>query len=189
MIYFTSDLHFNHDKDFSWGGPRGFLSVEENNYELMIRYNSIVTNEDDVYILGDLMLGDYDLGLQWIEQLKGKIHIILGNHDNSNRIEYYKKLKNVVEITYATIIKYGKFNFFLCHYPTITANYDDGQAVFQHLINLHGHTHAGNRFYNENPYMYNVGVDAHNGYPVSIEQVIEDIKQKKNELDNTKNLS
>jgi hypothetical protein len=37
--------------------------------------------------------------------------------------------------------------------------------------------------------MYNVGVDAHNGYPVSIEQIINDIRQKKNELDSIQNLS
>ena len=36
--------------------------------------------------------------------------------------------------------------------------------------------------YNDNPYMYNVGLDAHNNYPVSIEQIIIDIRQKKDEL-------
>ena len=33
MIYFTSDLHFNHDRDFVYV-PRGFQSVDEMNQTL-----------------------------------------------------------------------------------------------------------------------------------------------------------
>ena len=59
-------------------------------------------------------------------------------------------------------------------------NYDD---VKKHhpLINLHGHTHYQNKFYNDNPYMYNVGVDSQDGYPVSIDKIKADIKEKLNE--------
>ena len=55
MIYFTSDLHFYHDKDFIWQA-RGFKSIDEMNAEIVRRWNKIITADDYVYILGDLTL-------------------------------------------------------------------------------------------------------------------------------------
>lgn len=181
MIYFSSDLHLNHNKDFIYK-PRGFNTIEDMNMTIINNWNEIISENDDVYLLGDLILGDNDMGMKLLRQLNGKIHVILGNHDTESRINLYKQLSNIVSIEYATQIKYKKAYFFLCHYPVMTANFDDQLAWAKHLINLYGHTHQENLFYNNNPYMYNVGMDAHNCYPVSIDQIIEDIKNKKDEL-------
>ena len=40
-IWFTSDLHFNHDKDFIWGA-RGYSSVNEMNRIQIEKFNSVV---------------------------------------------------------------------------------------------------------------------------------------------------
>ena len=182
-IYFTSDTHFCHNKDFCYE-PRGFKTIEEMNEKIFNNWNSIVTDEDDIYHLGDVMLNDDTQGMMYLENLKGKIHIIRGNHDTDTRVEKYKQLNNVVEITYATIIKYGKTHLYLCHYPTLTANYDDDKPWHKNLVNLFGHTHQQENFYNNNPYMYHVGVDSHNGKPIEIEEILEEIRQKKIELNN-----
>ena len=185
MVYFTSDWHFGHDKDFIWGGPRNCKDMEDNSKRIILEHNAIVTDDDDVYVLGDLMLGDSEYGLEKIKQLKGKIHIICGNHDSQNRIALYKTLPNVVEITYSTLIKIKKQHYYLSHYPSFTSNYDD-KPYHNHIINLYGHTHQGSRFFTiegeENPFMYNVGVDAHDCKPISIEEIDEDIHKKINEL-------
>ena len=89
MIYFSSDLHFNHNKDFLYK-PRGFDSIDAMNMAVVSNWNSVVTNEDDVYILGDLMLGDNEAGISLLKMLNGKLHIILGNHDTESRRELYK---------------------------------------------------------------------------------------------------
>ena len=180
MIFFSSDYHFGHDKEFLWG-PRGLPSMFANSQAIVGNHNAIVKDEDDVYVLGDLMLGDNEYGLQMIKSLKGKLHIILGNHDTDTRIKLYEQLPNVVEITYAKVIKIGKQHYYLSHYPTMTANYDD-KPYHNHMINLYGHTHQQTNFYNNNPFMYHVGVDSHDCYPVSIEQINEDIHDKVNEL-------
>ena len=182
-IYFTSDTHFCHNKDFCYE-PRGFKTIEEMNEKIFNNWNSIVTDEDDVYHLGDVMLNDDIQGMMYLKNLKGKIHIIRGNHDTDTRVERYKQLNNVVEITYATIIKYGKVHLYLCHYPTLTANYDDDKPWHKNLVNLFGHTHQQENFYNNNPYMYHVGVDSHNCEPIEIEEILEEIRQKKIELNN-----
>lgn len=148
-------------------------------------WNNIVTEEDEVYLLGDVMLGDYQKGINIVSQLKGKIHIILGNHCTQNRIALYQTLPNVVEIVYSTLIKIGKQHYYLSHYPSFTANYDD-KPYHNHIICLYGHTHQGSKFFTigeeENPFMYNVGVDAHDCAPVSIEEISKDIHEKVNEL-------
>ena len=98
MIYFTSDLHFGHDKDFIYKS-RGFNSIEDHDNTIIENWNNIVTEDDDIYVLGDLMLGDKEYGLNCLKRLRGKIHIVVGNHDTTNKIDLYStKLNNVVEI-------------------------------------------------------------------------------------------
>lgn len=81
------------------------------------------------------------------------------------------------------MIKYSKTKrLYLSHYPTITDNYDD--TARSHVINLFGHTHQSTNFFNDNPYMYHVGLDSHNMCPVSIEQIIKDIEKKVREKEN-----
>lgn len=45
-------------------------------------------------------------------------------------------------------------------------------------LNLYGHTHQTTNFYEDRPYMYHVGVDSHNGYPVLLDDIIEQMKIK-----------
>ena len=175
-IYITSDLHFGHDREFIWGA-RGYKCVEDMNFQQVMKFNSVVTNDDEVWLLGDSMLGDLKEGLYWLKQLNGKIHIVLGNHCTSTREAAYKELGWDVHV--AARLKYKKINFYLSHFPTICANLES-ESLHQTTVNLFGHTHQTVNFYQDNPYMYHVGVDSHNGYPVSLDQVIEDIKTEMN---------
>lgn len=185
MVYFTSDLHFCHDKDFIWQA-RGFESIDEMNAEIVRRWNEVVYPDDDIYVLGDLTLGNVEEGLKLIAKLNGYLHIIRGNHDTDTKANRYLELPNVVSVEFATVYKYKKAIFWLSHYPTITANYDDDKPWAQHLVCLFGHTHQKEPFYNDNPYMYNIGVDAHNCTPISIEEIINNIRNKKQQLNNEK---
>lgn len=87
MIWLTSDLHLFHNKEFVYKS-RGFETVEEMNEKIISNINSMCGSDDDLYILGDLMLyGSREnglfLGLQLLEQLRTKVHIIQGNHDTT----------------------------------------------------------------------------------------------------------
>ena len=189
MVFFTSDLHLCHDKDFVWQA-RGFESIDEMNAEIVRRWNEVVYPDDDVYVLGDLTLGNVEEGLKLIAKLNGYLHIIRGNHDTDTKANRYLELPNVVSVEFATVYKYKKAIFWLSHYPTVTANYDDDKPWAQHLVCLFGHTHQVSPFYEvikhagENPYMYNVGMDAHNCTPISIEKIMDDIRNKKQQLNN-----
>lgn len=175
MIYLSSDLHLMHDREFVYG-PRGFSSIWDMSRTLVDNINEVVGVDDELYILGDLMLNDNETALKLFKDIKcPNIHIVLGNHDTPARIKLYNECWNVVEVTYATMIKYGKYNLYLSHYPTMTGNLEK-ESLKQVIINCFGHTHQKTNFYNDIPYMYHVGVDSHDNYPVSIENAIEEMK-------------
>ena len=169
-IFFTSDLHFNHDREFIFGS-RGFKTVQEMNGTLIRNWNETVGKDDDIYVLGDFFLGtDYEYIKEVLNKLNGRIHLVSGNHDTPSKITEYTNWNNIVEITDALRIKYKKRELFLCHYPVLTASLE--QDPDKAVINLFGHTHSKEKFYEDRPYMYNVAVDANDNKPVEIEEVL-----------------
>ena len=174
-IFLTSDLHFGHDKEFVYK-DRGFNSMEEHDAAIIERWNSVVTDEDEVYVLGDLMLGDNEAGMDKLLQLNGHIYIIAGNHDTERRIDMYTAFgDNKLEfLGFARRLKKGKWSFMLSHYPMITAN--PGEE-YQKVWSIHGHTHSKWKY--SGGRCYNVNMDAHDCYPVNLENIITDLKEIK----------
>jgi len=175
-IWITSDLHINHDREFIFK-PRGFENIQDMNNAIVERWNEVVQPNDDVYVLGDLMLGDSTTGIEYLKKLNGTLHIIVGNHDTDTRINLYHQLPNVAEVELAIKLKYKKHHFFMTHYPCLTGNLET-EALTQMTLNLYGHTHQKTNFYNDMPYMYHVGVDSHNCYPVLLDDIIKDMYNK-----------
>ena len=175
-IFLTSDTHFGHDREFIWKA-RGFNSVEEMNETIVQKWNDTISVEDDVYILGDVILGDPG-NIEYVKRLNGKLHIVLGNHDTSKREEMYRNLPNVVEVAEVGIrLKYKKHHFVLTHYPMMTGNLEK-ESLKQMSLNLYGHTHQASNFYNDMPFMYHVGVDSHDCYPALLDDIIEEMYAK-----------
>lgn len=185
MIWFSSDLHFCHELPNMYQ-QRGFQSADEMNLAIVQKWNRKVKPDDEVFLLGDLMLTDTEKGMTLFRQLNGVFHIILGNHDTTTRQQLYAAEPNVKEVVYSTVLKYGGFHFYLCHYATFTGHFDT-RPLKEDLICLFGHTHQKGNFYIypgteiENGRMYHVGLDSHNLEPVSIDQIIADLIQKAQE--------
>ena len=179
MIYFSSDLHLNHNKDFIYKS-RGFSNIDSMNNTIIKNFNQTITYNDDLYLLGDIFLGELQSGIKLFKQLPGKIHLIWGNHCTDLRKEAMSKCHNVVEVLgFAGVIKYNKYHFYLSHFPTLTTNFDDYQRPLkQRILCLSGHTHSKDLF-DKVCQSYNVAVDAHNCYPISIETIIQDFEKQK----------
>ena len=176
MIYFISDLHFNHDREFICG-PRGYKSCKEMNEDLLKKWIKTVGSNDDIYVVGDFFLGpDNDFVKRTLATLPGRIHVIIGNHDTPAKVAIYKQAKNVVEVAWATQIEYRNRKLYINHYPTETASLESNPKFA--VINVSGHTHKTEKFHEGKPFKYNVAVDAHNGYPVSIDQLIDDVEKE-----------
>ena len=153
------------------------------NEAIVERWNQKVQPSDVVFILGDVMLGDNDKGIGYISRLNGKLYVIRGNHDTDTRVTLYRESNHILEVYNAYYLRYNGYHFYLTHYPCLTGNLEK-ETLKQMTLNLSGHTHSKNKFFYDLPYVYNVAMDAHNCAPVSIDEIIEDMKNKVEECKN-----
>lgn len=172
-IWFLSDLHIGHDKEFVWKA-RGFNSVGEMNETIIKNIKRTVGENDHFYILGDLALCPIEEARYWLSQIPGKVHVIIGNHDTDSRVELYKELG--FDCQYGARLRCGKYHFFLSHYQTLTANPGEDKLTLAH-INLFGHTHSKYIWEASNPFSFQVGCDAQFCMPVSLDFIIRDMKE------------
>ena len=166
MIYFTSDLHLGHCAVLSMQEGRLFENVEEMNEAFIESFNKVVQNNDTVYILGDLC---YRIPVEeanaLIKRLHGKKYLIRGNHDRKYDESLFEEVSDYKEISY------NKKRFILMHYPLLS-----WKTMRFGSYMLHGHIHSEG-IYNQNNRdqglrRYDVGVDANNYRPISIEEII-----------------
>ena len=176
MIYCTSDCHFNHKNILSYEPQsRPFATIEEMNETIISNWNSVVTAEDEVWVLGDFFMGQLTAIDPILDRLNGKIHLVRGNHDQKNRIKIYEA--HGIDIHDIAYIQYKGRYFVLCHFPNENKEFirmiieDNSEVVW-----LYGHVHskAPKGYVNGT---YHVGVDTNNLTPISIQQIWEiDIK-------------
>lgn len=165
MIFFTSDTHYHHANIIKYSN-RPYKNVEEMNQALIDNWNRVVGPKDTVYHLGDVSFGRE---LKELNYLNGYKVFILGNHDKYF-VENCKKEGKNYEIKNYAEISYMNEKLILFHFPLLTWN-KARYGSFQ----LHGHIHSKVPIYS-NVRRYDVGVDANNYTPVSIEQIIESFK-------------
>ena len=185
MIWMTSDLHFGHRKPFLYE-PRGFGSIEEHDQKIVDNWNAVVRPEDEVFVLGDVMLQDNINGIKRWNELNGNKFLVIGNHDSAVRIKLLSACPRTTILGYASMLKYNKYHFYLSHYPSLTSNYDYDKPLKAKVINLCGHSHTEDKFADaDKGIIYHVELDAHANYPVSIDTIIKEIKEY-SEWQNTK---
>ena len=181
MKYFISDHHWGHEAIIRMS-HRPFKNVWEMNQYMIDAWNSVITDEDEVYHLGDVA---YKMNLNKLKndilpKLNGKIHLIRGNHDKD-------KVINKIGSRFETIQDYklleynheGKdYKIILFHYPIYSWN-----GRFRGSIHLHGHTHmnsvddtTGKGIHG---HIMNVSVEHLNYKPISIVDVINRFKDIK----------
>ena len=174
-IFFTSDLHFGH-KNIIRFDNRPFLSVEEMDETIINRWNSKVSEEDLVYILGDISWYNDETTVELINRLKGRKVLIKGNHDR-----VHGKVRHCFEeITEYKEITLDDKHIVLCHYPIVFFNrHHYGAYMF------YGHVHNSHEWQMTKNYryeleqldikcnMYNVGCMVWNYEPVTFDEIVE----------------
>ena len=92
-LFLTSDLHFGHNNVLKFCN-RPFADTKEMEQKLIENWNSVVTNEDYVFILGDVFWFNHGSDMKRVfSKLNGKrIYVLNGNHDDfSSYLEKYKQ--------------------------------------------------------------------------------------------------
>lgn len=159
--FFTSDSHWNHSR--------------------IIELCKRPFKDGTVFHLGDFAFGGSSIWNDILDQLNGKIYLILGNHDRKNiRQGYIDRFAAV-----SPQIQIEKRSIYLNHYPFLRygGSYrNDADAVWQ----LFGHVHSGptssgldcDRLVHLFPYQYDVGVDNNSYTPISWEEVKKKIQHQ-----------
>ena len=174
QTYFTSDHHFDHKNIIQYSN-RPFKNVDEMNLTMVEKWNSIVTDNDTVYHLGDFTLGDIRHFTKWVSQLNGNIKILPGSHDHlwlkdfvaSNKVQVILPLESV-EFSEIMNGKYPQV-IVLCHYSMQV--WDRSHYGSWHLF---GHSHGTLKGIGLS---FDVGVDCTEYTPLPLEGVASKIAQ------------
>jgi calcineurin-like phosphoesterase family protein len=165
--WFTADTHFNHEHIIEYCN-RPFKDAKEMNEVMIERWNERVTPADCVYHIGDFgFLRGQGLtpnaGIKkLLRSLNGSVHLILGNHDHQNyNVEVKNCFASTADIRDKTI---DGQRIIMCHYAMRTwPGRDKGSWM------LYGHSHG--KLSELDHKSIDVGVDCHNFYPLSFDEV------------------
>lgn len=135
MIYFTSDLHLGHANIVKLC-DRPFSGVEEMDEALIANWNGRVTNGDDVYIAGDLIFRNDVPAERYLERLKGRKHLVVGNHDGrwmrgADLSRHFESVGMLAELDAC-----GR-HLTICHYPMMS--WPNGGR--KSSLHVYGHIH------------------------------------------------
>lgn len=131
MNYYIADTHFGHRNVIKFDS-RPFDSMDEMEKIIINNWNSVVNDEDVVYVLGDFSWYKEEKTLEILDMLNGKKVLIMGNHD---RISPAVAKKFSSRVTYLEIND-GEDRVVMSHYPMPFWN---GQ--FRNTVHLYGHVH------------------------------------------------
>lgn len=167
MIWFTSDLHFGHEKILKYHPNRG-SSLDEMHGRLIDNWNSCVGKKDEVWVIGDFYLGRNDDAEGWFRCLNGRKNLVQGNHDSRTvlRLPWHSvhQIKNWRQKPHRAV---------LCHYPMMTWDH-----AHHGVWMLHGHSHG----HLKGPITtrFDVGIDCHPEFrPFSLDEIIEIMADRK----------
>ena len=139
-VWFTSDYHFCHANVIKYDG-RPYKDVEEMNESLIENWNHYIGTDDVVFYLGDLSFDRSGKQTQEIvKRLNGKIHYILGNHDDEKDIRKLNRFETISDYVNLSILDEDtprkRQGIMLMHYPILS--WDKAHHGDWHL---HGHCH------------------------------------------------
>ena len=180
-LFFTSDTHFCHANIIKFCN-RPFKDVMEMNETLIDNWNKTIGPNDVVYHLGDFCFAGSAAWHSLLGQLNGRIHLILGNHDEKNIRQGY--MQNFESVEYQSKLFIEGYNVYLNHYPYLCY-----PGYKPYTIQLFGHIHSSPYKFDGmdaqtaksqlRPSQYDVGVDWNNFTPINWNFIKEKIKYQK----------
>lgn len=156
MNYYISDLHIGHKNVLNCEGSsnfdgRNFKTFDEMNEAILKNVNSVVKNDDHLYLLGDILWKETEENIALISQFKGNLHAIKGNHCQFKDARYRRLFCEICDYKEITDnIKGKNYGVVLFHFPIMfwnkmkQINNDGSPRTKNYNILLYGHTHNSN---------------------------------------------
>lgn len=144
MKYYISDLHLEDQNVFEkcWK-YRYFKDLDDYAEKIIKNWNSVVTDMDEIYVLGDIAEGHFEKVISILKQLKGQKHLIVGNHDIPLR-ELFEKSGIFQSVQDNSLIEDNGRKIHLSHYPLM-----DWMEFSREGYLIYGHIH--NKTPEQNP--------------------------------------
>lgn len=174
-VFYISDYHFYHELTIK-RSRQEFNNVKEMNEAIIERHNRKVSDKDDVYILGDIIVCPEEYLDEFMKntvgRLKGRLHLIVGNHDYKylDKEEFRKYFLSIDEVK---LIQDKKRWIQLCHYPLILW-YKKNKGAY-HIFG-HMHNEQITKEYNilkDEENALNACVEINNFEPCELEELIQ----------------
>lgn len=153
-----------------------FKDVQEMNETIIQNFNSVLTEDDHLYILGDVSFGNLDTGVEYLKRINGTKTLVTGNHDRkllkNNKFNTERGLMGLVEVVSEKIVSIEGVHVHMYHFPI--AEWDQCHRGSYHL---HGHQHNGANQVITHRKM-DVGVDSNKMFPYSWDEIHNRLKVK-----------
>ena len=164
MIYFIADTHFTEENIMQYEN-RPFDSVAMMNREIVDRWNSVVNEDDEVYVLGDFGAAGQEAFM--LSQLKGKKFLVKGNHDVRSN-QYYREAGFEEVYDHPVIIR----DFWILSHEPLYVNTNMPYA------NLFGHVHNSPIIKTFSKQHYCVSVERIDYTPISFDAIVSVIQSE-----------
>lgn len=197
-VWFMSDMHWRHNRDFIYG-KRGFTSVEEHDENLVHRWNAHLTDRSVAVHVGDLLFNDSDgtFFKTLVRRLRfSTLYVGAGNHISGHLAVYKEAIsqypgaldggqlkyevypltyhvdgnpnKRVVFMPAYFEMSVGGHHIVCCHYPILSFNKQSKGSLL-----VTGHSHSSCALTNKDTGLgrrLDVGVESF-GRPVSLTEI------------------
>jgi len=180
--WFSSDRHFGHAKIVEIC-DRPYADLHEMEEDYISKHNAVIRDCDDYWDLGDVSYKCSAVyAMERIRRLKGRIHVVLGNHDKALRQAVKRGLADdLIEsgkleivggkesldnsIISAKILNINGSRLILSHYA-----YRTWPSAFRGTIHLFGHSHGNLKPHYKS---FDIGVDGNDGCPWELSEVLD----------------
>ena len=178
--YYISDLHLGHKNCIRFD-ERPFADIDEMASVIIRRWNSKVRDEDHVYLVGDVAYRHHNEIHTVLEELKGHIHLVIGNHDPVCVMKNGRAMNCFESVEWIMRIEDEGRTVCLCHFPIIC--WDQKHRNSYHI---YGHVHS--KVDEDTIYMmkqenaFNCGCMLNDYYPCTLEELAENKKERNKKL-------
>lgn len=143
-VFIISDTHFSHSNIINYE-YRPFKDTDDMDEYMVERWNSVVSDNDLVFHLGDVCISGAKRAESVLSRLNGRKILIMGNHDHFTKSKWRK-------LGFEPYDRYFYGDYILTHIPVDETPLR--RAIDEGFLkgNIHGHTHSFNQHLDQTIY-------------------------------------
>lgn len=180
--FVTSDLHFGHSNVIKYcPESRGsFTHVDDMDAKIVENINSVVTDDDILFILGDIAFAKPAKAVDYLKQLNGQKVFVWGNHDKklreSSEFQMSKNLIGCIStadyLCETFVADEARYKVAMMHFPLLTWD-----GAHHGTIMLHGHSHSPKSHRDTMPgkRIRDIGIDGNDLMPYNMTDLVREL--------------